>query len=183
MSTKKGIIIGVTGIFGSGKSTVSELLVDCLDGLLLDADEISHEILDRSGEVIEIFNTNDRKKLAHIVFNDDEKRKKLESILHPLIRNRVESEIQKTSKKYIVYDAPLLIETGFPCDIIIVVSCEDKTRNMRLIEKGFSMNDINLRTKAQDLGKELKADFIIDNSGSIEDVKIQIKKIIKSICI
>lgn len=107
------ILIGITGIMGSGKSTIASILKK-FNIPVIDADEISRRVTRKNGpaydQIVKFFskdilNSNgeiDRKKLARIVFNDPLKKKKLEDIIHPLVeqeRNKMIEEIKKKKQK------------------------------------------------------------------------------------
>ena len=185
-------IVGITGGFGTGKSLVGEILQE-LDVTVIDTDEIVRNILKTKNNVTqkiqEEFGDNiiniktdeyiDRKVLAKLVFNDDLKRKKLESIIHPEVNKILDSFIlQNKDKSIIAVLIPLLFECKLEdlYDEIWCVTCKNETQVERLIKKGFTQEDIKLRINSQlslDM-KIKKSDFVIDNSDTVNETKKQI---------
>ena len=184
------MIIGVTGSFGSGKSSVSHMLARLLKAKIIDADKIAKSMLYRRDVIRQIKNafpeavskwTVNRKKLASIVFRNKQMLAKLEKIIHPPVTR----EIKERIKGDVVLDVPLLIEAGLHemCDAVIVVRCKEKIRIKRLMKKGFSLQEIKARTSMQlPLKKKIAhADYTIDNSRSLKETEQQVKQILKKI--
>lgn len=184
------IIIGLTGGIGTGKSTTSRFLSD-LGAVVLDADSLGHEtykkgtglyrnliktfgqdILDSNGEI-------NRSELAEIVFTDENLLIKLNSMVHPHIKQSIERTIDKLDKQEInmvVIDAAILVEAGWRnlVDELWVVTAERKTIKKRLSHKlKNNMDNALKRSKFQMPQTELKAkaDLVIDNEGSIGALK------------
>lgn len=189
------LVIGLTGCFGSGKSTVAHLFEE-LGAFRVDADALAHEALLPGSEVYakitaefpEVTGANgeiDRAKLAGEIFGQAGKRKKLEAIIHPYVFQRIASEVSDADEKIAVVEVPLLFETGFDqyCAEVVVVAAEEKQVIERLSEKGFNRKDIEARLKAQmPLNqKKDKASFVVDNSKGFEETKKQVEKIWKKI--
>ena len=187
-----GKIIGLTGLSGSGKGTVCKIMED-FNTLVLDCDSIAHRNMEPAGkaydEIINAFGrgilypdgTIDRKKLGDIVFSDSKALEKLNSITHRYIKEYVINEIDKNKGKYeyIIIDAPLLLEAGLDsfCDEIWVVYADEDTRLERVMERdNISREKALLRFKNQKDFDRLKeyADFVPDNSGTIEELKAQV---------
>ncbi|MCM8791565.1 MAG: dephospho-CoA kinase [Candidatus Omnitrophica bacterium] len=164
------MIIGITGSFGTGKTTVARILRR-KGAKVIDADKIAHRFISPTR----------RKELAKIVFK---KRKYLEllcKILHPLIIQQIKKEIKRfnPNKNIIVIDAPLLIETGLHkvVDMLVVVKAKRKTQLQRISGRmGLSRKEILRRIDFQmSLKKKIKlADFVIDNNGPITETKKQV---------
>lgn len=189
--------IGITGTIGSGKSTVSSFLKE--NGFdIVDADIISREILDKYKEVNEklkdIFGEGcfeneklNRKKLGSIVFNDDKKRKQLESITIPYIIREIEMKIeilQSKGKKIVFIDAPTLIEHGLhkSMDYNILITLDEETRISRVMKRdGVSREEVLNRIKAQmsEDEKSKYVDFVVANDGGIEETYHKIISILK----
>ena len=137
------IIVGLTGSVASGKSTVAAWIRET--GIAVhDADAVVHSLLAENGqvvaEIIATFGSDirasdgsiDRKKLGEHVFANRADRKKLESILHPLVRQHRDQFLQdqrRLGSQIVVLDVPLLYETGGDglCDYVIVVYADEKT--------------------------------------------------------
>ena len=142
------MIIGITGTIGSGKTAVSNLFKK-YGFEVINADELYHKlskpnkliynkIVKEFGKII--INSDksiSRGKLKKIVFQDDKKLKKLNSITHPVIISEMKKLIRKNKNRNIAVDAPLLLESDARnlVDKIIVVKCGDKTRMDRLLKK------------------------------------------------
>lgn len=184
-------LIGLTGGIASGKSTVADLLQD-LGAEVIDADQVAREvvlpgtagleavvaefgksILDENGQL-------SRAKLAGIVFADPRKREKLESIIHPIIQKRTQELISKSNKDVVVYAVPLLVEAkvSYPFDFVVTVEAGVKTQLDRLLRtRGMSESEARARIAAQTSESERvqRADFRLDSSGSLEDLKLQVE--------
>lgn len=191
------MIIGITGSFGSGKSSVAGMFAS-LGARVINADIIAHRLM-RPGsaiyrEILRAFGRQiigrggaiERKKLARIVFGNRASLRKLNRIVHPEVIAVIQKEISRAGKRMLVLDAPLLIETGLSkeVDALIVVRSTRKNQVERLLKKGISTRaDIIKRIKSQmALSKKMRlADFIIDNNGSLENTRIQVKKIYRSL--
>lgn len=187
---KPACVVGITGIFGSGKSSAAREFRE-LGAVCADADEIVREGLTQNqeirGRVAGLFpeatdassGSMDRKKLAAIIFSDASRRKKLEGVLHPYVLGRLREEVSKAGGKIAVLEVPLLYESGFDrdCDCSVVVAASEAVITARLSERGFSREEILGRIKTQmPLDEKIKrADFIVENTGDIECLKKQIK--------
>jgi dephospho-CoA kinase len=187
------IVLGVSGSFGSGKTTVARILKS-FGAEVIDADKIAHKFLKPGAntyrKIIRVFGkgvlkkdkTIQRRKLAEIVFGNKILLKKLNNIIHPEVIKEIKNLIRKTKARAIVLDAPLLIEAGLGkiVDKLIVVKICRNTQIRRLQNKAsLSESDILKRIRCQIPLKEKVrlADFVIDNSGSIENTKKQVTEI------
>ncbi|MBU3958438.1 MAG: dephospho-CoA kinase [Candidatus Omnitrophica bacterium] len=191
---KKRIILGVTGGLSTGKTTVAKILRSS-GAQIIDADRIAHRIIKPSGKIykrlvnafgdniLKMDKTIDRDKLAKAVFNNKNLLKRLNRIVHPEIISIIKNQIRSSSKKVIVLDAPLLIEAGLRklADKIIVVKTTRKKQlqrvanNKPLLKRREVLSRINAQMPLED--KVRIADFVIDNSGTVEETKVQIKQI------
>lgn len=191
---RKVLVIGLTGGIASGKTTVATILQE-LGAAVLDADEVAKKIVQKGKpaykEIIKTFGrkvlTSDgdlnRKLLGKIVFNDEEKRKKLESIIHPRVKEYFLEEIQrikeKDPQKIIVLDVPLLLESGMETLVdevwVVAVSEELQIKRIELRDR-IGRQEALKRIKAQmPLKEKLKyADRIINAEGTLEDTKRQV---------
>ena len=176
------IRIGLTGGIGAGKSTVSAAFSEC-GGIIVDGDVISREVVEPGTEglsaLVEAFGEDillpdgalNRSALAAKAFVDDDRRKTLNSIVHPLVALRREEIIAAVSEDAVVVeDIPLLVETGmapmFP--LVVVVHADQETRVDRLIKRGMGEADARARIAAQASEEQRRsiADVLLDNSGS-----------------
>lgn len=194
---KKRIILGLTGSFGSGKTTVARIF-KFLGCKIIDADRIAHRIIkprteiykriiDAFGEdILKRNKTIDRNKLARIVFDNKNLLKVLNKVMHPQVIKIIKEKIRTSRSKIIVLDAPLLIEAGLQnlVDKLIVVKIDRKKQIKRILKKtSLSKTDILKRIKHL-LPLQIKvrlADFVIDNSGTIEKTKKQVEQIRRSL--
>lgn len=166
--------IAITGNIASGKSTV-EKIIEELGYKVFDTDKIAHEILKKSEEVKEIFNTFDRKEIAKIVFSDREKLKLLESIIHPQVKVKLE-EIFLSNYEIVFVSVPQLFEAGFEClfDKIIFVTADKNIRLERLMKRNLlTKKEALIRINAQNDEKEKidKSDYIIENNLDEKELK------------
>ncbi|RLG99184.1 dephospho-CoA kinase [Candidatus Bathyarchaeota archaeon] len=183
------LIIGITGSFGTGKTTVCQMFRK-LGAEVIDADKIAHNILEKSDikdKLAKIFNLSPnqsprqfRFQIAKIIFRNKEGRKKVERIIHPLIITEIKKELSLSKKEITIIDAPLLLETEL-CEIvhkIIVVTASLEKQISRGQKKGFLKEEILERINCQiPLSQKLEqADFIINNDG-IKETKRQVKQI------
>ncbi len=187
----KTFVLGVTGAFGSGKSTAARWLCGT-NGLLIDADAIGHALLEPGSpayaKVVAAFGTADRGRLGKIVFARGGSRgrtalSRLNRIMHPLIKAEIKRRIAACAGGLVVLDAPLLYETQLhkAVDAVVVVAADERRRLARLCRRaGYTRKE---RLEAIDrsqmpLEKKIrKADFVIDNNAS----KMQTKK--QAVCI
>jgi len=178
--------VALTGGIGSGKSAVAEFLQEC-GAVIIDSDQLARDVIERGTEgfeaVLAAFGDTvltdgeiDRSTLAEIVFQDENQRKKLEAIIHPLVREAAESLMKKLpSDSVVINQIPLLVETNGAkrFDYIITVSASEDLRRQRLLQKGLKDYEISKRMQAQvnDAAREEIADSIIKNEGSLEDLE------------
>ena len=183
----KTFVLGVTGAFGSGKSTAARWLCGT-DGLLIDADAIGHALLEPGSpayaRVVAAFGTAERSKLGKIVFaGGGSKLSRLNRIMHPLIKAEIKRRIAACAGGLIVLDAPLLYETQLhkAADAVVVVAADERRRLARLGRRAGYIRRERLEAidrSQMPLEKKIrKADFVIDNNAS----KMQTKK--QAVCI
>ncbi len=190
--------IGLTGSIGTGKSTVAKIFQE-LGAYVIDADKVVHELLKREdvkekireafGDVFDSKGEVDRKKLASIVFNNPEKKKVLENILHPLVFqeiNRFFKEIEEKDPEAVaIAEVPLMIETGSykNYDKIIVVYAPEELQLKRLLEKGMSKEEAIKRIKSQmPIDEKVKyADIVIENTSTLEDLRKKVEEVYKKL--
>ncbi len=191
-SLKNAIVI--TGGIGTGKSTVCSLLK--LYGFkIIDADAITHNLLVKyAKELEEIFDTTlmgedgfDRKALGRIVFNDEKKRKELEEFLHPKIKEVIKEEASFCEEQNVPYilDIPLYFESGNykEIDEVVVVYAPKKLQWERVLKRGYEADETKKEIVKNILDiqidieeKKKKAKYVIDNSGSLKDLQVEVEK-------
>lgn len=191
------LVVGLTGGYASGKSTVARIFVE-MGAVLIDADELAREVV-RPGkpawsEIVAHFGKGillenseiDRKALAEIIFRDEKERERLNSIVHPMVLEEELKAIDEIRGKkpdaIVIMNVPLLIESGHfnYCDRIVVVTVDEETHIKRLMDRdGFTREEAIRRISSQmPLSEKVKyADFVIDNNGSIEETKREVRKI------
>ncbi len=193
-------IIGLAGGSGSGKTTVSQLFSQ-YNVLPVNTDEIYHNLISSDtpclSSIVEEFGdrvlndqgTIDRKALGAIVFADQEKLGRLNTIAHYYVLCAVRDIISAAEKQGyagVMVDAPLLFESGFDaeCDVIVVVTATREQRIKRITERDrITVDDATKRIENQ-LSDEFissRADFIITNNGALDDLKKQVERIVDSI--
>ncbi|WP_147803418.1 dephospho-CoA kinase [Alkalicoccus halolimnae] len=192
--------LGLTGSIATGKSTVTGMFRD-RGYPVIDADIISREVVEPGKpaleEIVEYFGksvlyedgTLNRKKLGDIVFEHPEEREKLNSIVHPAVRLEMKSraeEAEREGEKLIVLDIPLLIENDlyYLIDEVLVVYVPEEVQKQRLMERnGYSEEEASRRISSQlSIEKKRKeADFLIDNSGTLDDTERQVEELIEKL--
>ena len=184
--------IGLTGGIGSGKSTVAGLLA-ARGARVVDADRIAREVVEPGtpglSAVVAAFGHGvltaegalDRPALAAVVFADPDARRRLDGIVHPLVRARAAELVAAAPPDaVVVQDVPLLVETGQAgsYDLVLVVEADLATRVERLVGRGLSEDDARARITAQatDEQRRAVADVVLDNSGTVEELEAQVER-------
>lgn len=191
------MVIGITGGVGAGKSQVLTLFKQELDAEILVADDIAHQLMEPGHscyeriaeefgrEILSEDDRIDRKKLADIVFSDAIRLKKLNKIVHPMVKEYIRGEISciqlEDPTKLIVIEAALLIEDHYDeiCDEIWYVYASEEVRRERLKKnRGYSDEKIDSILKNQLSEEEFRNGCrkIIDNSGSLAETLQDLKK-------
>lgn len=187
--------VALTGGIGSGKSAVAEMLEEC-GAIVLDSDQLARDVMERGtqgyeavlaafGDAILSDGEIDRAKLAGIVFQDEAKRKKLEGIIHPLVRDAAETVMKRVpSDSIVVNQIPLLVETNGAkrFDYVITVSASEETRRSRLLERGLKDYEITKRMQAQvdDVARESISHTVLRNEGSLDELQRQVEELWRS---
>ena len=192
--------IGLTGGIGAGKSTAAKRFRE-LGVLVLDADEISRASLKKGGacysDVVALFGSEiltqdgeiDRKKLASIVFSDEEKRRQLNAIVHPYVIETMFSRAEEALNKsggIVVFEVPLLFESGMheKMDRNIFVACTEEKRLKRIVVRDNTTRQAALariRAQMSEEEKRLLADYILENDGTIEQLNAQIDTLLEEL--
>lgn len=186
--------VGLTGGVASGKSTVSGMLRD-LGAIIIDSDALAREVVEPGtpglAAVVEAFGpeilaadgTLDRPALGAIVFNDEEKRRALEAILHPLIGARSAALAESAGPDdVVVHDIPLLAEAGIAetFDAVIVVDAPVEEQIERMLrERGWTREDAESRIAAQASRADRLAiaTYVIDNTGTLEQLRARVGEV------
>ncbi|MFP4287065.1 MAG: dephospho-CoA kinase [Candidatus Izemoplasmataceae bacterium] len=193
-------IIGLTGGIATGKSTVTQMFLDNKIPVI-DSDKIAKNLLDKGQEayqeILDAFGTEilatdqtiNRQKLAKIIFNNEEARNKLNSLVHPKVKKVIYSEIAKLKMfepEFIVLDVPLLFESEFDkiCDVTILVYARRKDQISRLtmrdhIDETYAVQKIKAQMPLSK--KKAMADYVIDNSKSILETRKSFDKVLSDI--
>ena len=166
--------IALTGGIACGKSLVAKYLND-LGVETIDADDVVHTLIPDPAE---------RKRIAAEVFADPEKRRALESRLHPRVRSEIDSFLASTSTSHFDYRiaiVPLLFETHWDADydIICCVSSSRKNQIDRMLTtRGYSLEEAEARLSAQMPVEEkaARSHYVINNNGSAEELKLEVEK-------
>lgn len=191
------LIIGLTGGIGSGKSTVSHMLVQ-LGAHLVDTDAISRTLTAPGGHAIEpirqTFGSDmidaqgamDRARMRTLAFADPKALQQLEAILHPLIGQQADLHaLQAAPDQHLIYDVPLLVESGDrwrnKVDRIVVVDCEPETQIARVMARSGWPREAVEKVLAQQAQREIRraaADHIILNQGiTLEQLRSEVEKV------
>lgn len=187
--------VALTGNIASGKSEAEKFLIK--KGFsILDTDEVAHDLIKNEAvkkQILEVFpNILDnggisRPKLGQIVFADEIKRKKLERILHPLIKDEIRRffcQQEKQGKKIAFVSIPLLFEAKFEgeFDKIILICADDDIRIKRLMERNhlpleYAQNRLKIQISQDE--KVSLADYVIYNNNSLNDLFIELDKVLE----
>ena len=186
------ILIGLTGGIGCGKSEVSRLLAD-RGAIIVDADLIVRELQQPGGEIfnkiIEMFGPSvvaedgslNRGAVANEVFKDKEVLKKLNELIHPVVRRVMNERVKSYSdtSKIVVLDIPLLVENPREgLDGVVVVDLDPEIAVARIVDqRKMNIDDARARVANQSSREQRKAiaNFIIDNSGDREALNLQVE--------
>jgi dephospho-CoA kinase len=189
------LLVGLTGGIGSGKSTVAELLA-ARGAIVIDADDLARRAVANSTDgfdrVVETFGREildpdgdiDRAKLAGLVFDDPERLRKLEAIVHPEVARLLAEAIEpyRDTDRVIVYAVPLLAERGLAegFDVVVVVVADIDRRIERLMrDRGMTADEVRARVAAQlsDEERARVADVLLDNDGEPERLVPQVNRL------
>ena len=191
------LLLGITGGVASGKTTVVDMLAE-LGAAVIDFDILARQVVEPGKpawkEIVNYFGEQvlqenrelDRKKLSRIVFQDKQKRKKLEGFIHPRTLEEFIKQVaditQKTPGAIIQADVPLLIELNWQYLFhkIVVVSVSPEKQIERLIKRDNISSEEAHNILSAQLPIDEKAgyaDFVIDNGGSLQETKTQVENL------
>lgn len=172
--------IGITGNIAAGKSEVETIIKDS-GFIVYDLDKITHELYENESiksQLVKVFNTSNRNEISKIVFNSKEKMKLLEAIIHPELKNFIQSI---DDKKLVFISGALIYEANFDTyfNKIIFVTAPKDLRLKRLIKRNnYTEAEALKRIEFQSSNYHDKADFIISNDTTIEDLKTKVQEIL-----
>ena len=190
-------VIGITGGISSGKSNVMKVISE-LGYLTISSDHIVSELsiigMPIYEKIKEVFGMDyllpngniDKQKLGKYIFSNKEARDKLNSITHPIVREVIESKIEKANAEYIFIEIPLLFEAKFAdlCDVTVCVYLDKDIQRERLaLRDNISLEEADVKINSQMPLEEKRnlCDYAIDSRGNFEDTKLQVLDIIERI--
>lgn len=186
--------IGLTGGIGSGKSTVARMLAE-RGAVVVDADQISRELVEPGGaalaelvtefgpRILQADGSLSRAELATMAFSDPRATERLNAIMHPLIGAEAQRRINdEPQAAVVVYDMPLLVETGQEdlVDLVVVVDVPEEVQLDRAVRlRGLDEADVHRRmsVQASRADRLARADVVIDNSGGLPQTHEQVDQL------
>ncbi|MDS0794925.1 dephospho-CoA kinase [Burkholderia pseudomultivorans] len=178
--------VGLTGGIGSGKTTVADLFA-ARGATLVDTDLIAHRITAPGGlampaieqafgpDFVAADGSLDRARMRTLIFSDDDARRRLEAITHPLIRAETDREAREAQSAYVIYVVPLLVESGnwkTRADRVLVVDCPVETQIARVMRRnGFTREQVEaiIARQATREARLAAADDVIVNDAATPD--------------
>ncbi|NND71998.1 MAG: dephospho-CoA kinase [Rhodothermales bacterium] len=194
---RRPFILGVTGGIGSGKSTVCQVIAS-FGVPVFYADDEGKRILQSDPEaikeVIEEFGDHsydesgvlDRTYLASVVFNDEQRLRRLNQIVHPRVRAAFNNFVEENSNsKLVVHESAIIFEAHLDelFDGVVVVDADVDIRLARAIAAGKSEGDVRKRMEQQMPAEELRelADYIVYNNGTFDDLEDEVEVLLRSL--
>lgn len=189
------MIVGITGGIGSGKSKVASLLGEILECTVLNADDLCRDLLEKGGQgylqfvqsggqrFLDVHGEIDRSKLREELFSDRILREHLESILHPLVLEKIRSCAKEAPDSLVIAEVPLLFESGWQdeFDIIIAVSSPEEKIIERVIKRDqASHKEVSkiIATQMDSAEKNRLADYVIENSAGWQETEQQVVELV-----
>lgn len=184
--------IGLTGGIGSGKSTVAGMLA-ARGAVVVDADQIARDLVEPGGaalaelvtefgpRILQADGSLSRGELAALAFSDPRATERLNAIMHPLIRAEAARRLAaQPDAAVVVYDMPLLVETGQRdlVDLVVVVDVPEETQIDRAVRlRGLDEADVRRRMEVQASREDRRAvaDVVIDNAGTVRATEQQVE--------
>lgn len=193
-------VYGLTGGIGAGKSTVCQLLQEAGVAVVF-ADEVGRQVVaggsDGLAAIVSVFGKDildstgalDRKALGALVFSDPDKRRRLERILHPLVKQRSQAmfrELMDKGEPIVVYESALLFESQRHLEMQanILVTANEALRVARVQQRdGCTEEAVRARMQAQmeEAEKRRMADYVLDNNGDIEALRRQVQALVATL--
>lgn len=190
--------VGLTGGVASGKSSVSAILRE-LGAVVIDADQLAREVVEKGTpgleRVVQAFGPEvltgdgdlDRAKVGSIVFADEDQRRVLESIVHPLVFERIVALEEAASEAdLVVHDIPLLAESGRAdtFDAVIVVDAPAEVQVERMVrDRGWTREEAEARIAAQASRDDRLAiaTYVVDNTGTLDDLRQRVTEVVEEL--
>lgn len=190
------MLLGLTGLIGSGKSTAARILADA-GAHIIDADRIGHRVLETSATVrrklagqfgSDILNRDgsiNKPRLAERAFTDQALTTKLNNITHPYLLKELRQDAKNAARehKLVVIDAALLLywKMDDVVDFVIVVHAGKETRHARMIERGLKRSQVEARERSQLPFSEFRrrADRLIMNNGTVDDLRRKLRQLLR----
>lgn len=190
---KETFIVGLTGGIASGKSLAADFFAQ-LGVAVVDTDIVAREVVKRGAPAVEEIRqafgdaviapdgSLDRSRMRDIVFNDDQKRRELESILHPRIRDEAFRQVAEANGPYVIVVVPLLFESPMKeaMDRIVVVDCSEETQLRRLMARDSESREQACRIMATQASRSERlsiADDVLQNEGDMESVRQAVQQL------
>jgi len=188
-------VLGLTGGIGSGKSAVSAMFEE-LGIEVVDADIVAREVVEQGSiglkkitehfgnEILTSEGTLDRAKLRTIIFANESEKQWLNSLLHPLIRESMITQLKQATSQYVILVAPLLFENGLEkyCDHTLLIDVPVEVQITRTTARDNVSTELAKQIIASQMSradKQKKATDILDNNRPLEEVKIDVLKLHK----
>lgn len=192
-------VIGITGSSGSGKSTATDILEKELKAKAIYADEIVKQMQQKGSKyyekIVELFGEEilqeegnlNRKKLAEIIFQDKDKKEKLDNLTYKYVVEEIKKQIQESKVDYVIIDAPLLIESKLNeiCNVVIAVISSKEEQIKRICKRDkIEESNAKLRLEAQEDNEfyKINADYIVENNGGNYDEFVgRVRKLVQEL--
>jgi len=190
-----GLVIGLLGGIGSGKSTVARLLAE-RGVTVLDADRHAREVVQspavlaalvaRFGRgILDARGGLDRAALARAAFADEAATADLNALVHPEVRQRLLDELSRCGDQAVVLDVPLLLESPLASLVQtwVFVEADERQREARVADRGWAPGErVRRESRQADIArKRARADYVLENSGSIEDLGRRVDALLRQI--
>ena len=186
--------VGLTGGIGSGKTTVANMFAE-LGAYLVDTDLIAHALTKENGGAISAIENAfgsefilpsgamNREKMRQHVFSQPNEKKRLEAILHPLIREKTETATKKSTGIYTIFVVPLLIESGTwkqRVSRVLVIDCSEQTQLHRVMSRnGMAQEQVLsiMQTQASRAQRLNAADDIILSERTLDEIELEVMRL------
>lgn len=187
------LVIGLTGGIASGKTAVSRYF-EHLGVPVIDADVVAREVVEPGeagldavvkefgAEILDDKGRLDRRRLRSLVFENPSGRRSLESILHPLIRQRMEAQLDELNDDYAILAIPLLLETGQTdmVDRVLVVDASESAQIERTRKRdGVAEEEVRqiMSSQASRADRLAQANDVIENNGTIDELRQRVRRL------